>query len=137
MDCKKREWFRPTAPIALERNLNRLINNAPQPQLLHYMLADCMPSDIGVEQLLGVVHTNGTVRMQTIPYKAFNPFLFDVLDCLETEYGILALINTSFNGPGEPIVHTAQEAHTAACKMSLNAIVINGKLQILSAWNGN
>ena len=38
------------------------------------------------------------------------------------------LINTSLNGPGEPIVHTVEQAFTTARALGLDALVVEGVL---------
>ena len=81
--------------------------------------------------MAGVVHTNNSARIQTIANEAENPFMFHLLTHLQQKYGIIALINTSFNAQGEPIVHTAEQALQSARKMNLDGIVINGKLEVL------
>jgi hypothetical protein len=54
-----------------------------------------------------------------------NPLLFDVLTLLETDHDQIALINTSFNGRGEPIVHSEQDAAASARALGLDALCIN------------
>jgi carbamoyltransferase len=57
--------------------------------------------------------------------------MFDLLSMLDSDFGVKALINTSFNIKGEPIVHTINDAINSAAKMKLDAVVLNGKLQLL------
>ena len=127
--CKGREWFRPVAPIMLERNTRKVTGNSDIHHLSKYMLLDFKVEKQFSKQLEGVIHKNGTSRIQTIFSRAENPFIFDLLNYLEKTYGILALINTSFNKRGEPIVNTIQEAIESAKSMNLDAVVINGKYQ--------
>ena len=56
-----------------------------------------------------------------------NPFLYDLLDLLDEKYGLKALINTSFNQRGEPIVHTPEDALSSAKTMKLDGVIVNGK----------
>jgi carbamoyltransferase len=79
------------------------------------------------KEIEGVVHVDGTSRIQTIFQRDDNPFLYDLLELLDKEYELKALINTSFNQRGEPIVHTVEDALSAAKKMKLDGVVINGK----------
>jgi len=80
-------------------------------------------------EIQGVVHANGTARIQTIFSKEENPFIFDLLTLLDDSYHIKALINTSFNSQEEPIVHTKEDALTSGKNMGLDAVVVNGKIQ--------
>ena len=76
----------------------------------------------------GVVHANNTARIQTIACREENPFMFALLSYLNEKHGIIALINTSFNSQGEPIVHTADDAISSAKQMKLDALVLNNQL---------
>jgi carbamoyltransferase len=79
------------------------------------------------KELEGAVHAGGTARFQTIFEKEENPFIYDLLSYLDHYFGVKALINTSFNTRGEPMVHTENDAIRAAEKMKLDGVVINGK----------
>jgi len=130
MDVKRREWYRPVAPIMLKTNAE-LVTNQKVSSLARYMLQDFIIKEEYRSQMAGVVHTNNSARIQTIANEAENPFMFHLLTHLQQKYGIIALINTSFNAQGEPIVHTAEQALQSARKMNLDGIVINGKLEVL------
>ena len=82
-------------------------------------------------ELAGAVHADGTARFQTIFEKEDNPFLYHLLQIMDEKYRIKALINTSFNSKGEPIVHTEKDALFSAQKMQLDGLVLNGKFQKL------
>lgn len=79
--------------------------------------------------LEGVIHFNNTARIQALNDETENPFMYKLLNYLYDNHGILALINTSFNIQGEPIVQTAKEAFDSATKMNLDALVVNNKFQ--------
>lgn len=130
MDVKRREWYRPVAPIMLKTNAE-LVTNQKVSSLARYMLQDFIIKEEYRSQMAGVVHTNNSARIQTIANEAENPFMFHLLTLLQQKYGIIALINTSFNAQGEPIVHTVEQALQSARKMNLDGIVINGKLEVL------
>ena len=63
--------------------------------------------------------------------KEDNPFMFDLLEYLDKKHDVKALINTSFNVRGEPIVHTTEDALKSAKNMALDAVILNGVLSIL------
>lgn len=131
MQVKKREWYRPVAPIMLEKNARYFTGKQHIHHLSKFMLLDF---DIPLHrqaELQGAVHVNGTSRIQTIFARADNPFIFELLQYLDTHYNIKALINTSFNAAGEPIVHTAEQALASALKMDIDALVSNFSLKIL------
>lgn len=120
---KLREWYRPIAPVMLGTVFKELFGYSP-PNLTKYMLLDVkLPPELN-HHFGGVVHTNGTIRVQCINSEAENPFLFKLLKCLWAEFGLVALINTSFNVAGKPMVHEPEHALTAAERMGLNGLVL-------------
>ncbi|HQP05047.1 MAG TPA: carbamoyltransferase C-terminal domain-containing protein [Bacteroidales bacterium] len=131
MQIKGREWYRPVAPIMLEKNAKIFTGLHSIHHLSEYMLLDFDILPQYKNELQGVVHSNGTARIQTIFSEKANPFMFRLLSHLDEQYQIRALINTSFNGKGEPIVQTTEDAINSAKAMSLDAVVINGKIQYL------
>ena len=130
MDVKKREWYRPVAPIMLRENAEKVAEERIL-GLSRFMLQDFTVKPEFRGKMAGVVHANSTARIQTISSEEENPFMFRLLRFLYEKHGVLALINTSFNAAGEPIVHTPEQAMQSAKKMGLDGIVINGKLEVL------
>ena len=131
MEKKGREWYRPLAPIALEKNTKYFTGLNEIHPLSKFMLLDfeILPDKMG--GIAGATHADGTARIQTIFKREDNPFIFDLLTHLDENHGVKALINTSFNAGGEPIVHTEADAINSAQKMGLDAVIRNGKLQLI------
>src|SRR6056297_1239136 len=129
---KKREWSRPVAPVMLEENTKYYTGLEEIHQLSRYMLLDFNIEKTKRKEIEGVVHVDGTSRIQTLFGRDENPFLYDLLKLLDKRYAIKALINTSFNIKGEPIVHTVEDALRSAKEMQLNGVVLNGKLYKLN-----
>lgn len=129
---KKREWYRPVAPIMLGKNAKYFTGLQQIHHLSKYMLLDFKIVNDKKDEIEGVVHVDGTSRIQTIFQRDENPFIYDLLDILDSEHQVKALINTSFNVKGEPIVHSPEDALRSAKNMKLDGIVINGKLQRLT-----
>ena len=127
---KKREWYRPVAPIMLEKNAKYFTGRSTIHHLAKYMLLDFEVSEDKRKEIEGVVHVDGTSRIQTVN-EADNPYIYALLCFLDNKYCTKALINTSFNIRGEPIVHTTEGAIKSAQNMKLDGVVINGKFQKL------
>ncbi|WP_430933597.1 carbamoyltransferase C-terminal domain-containing protein [Saccharicrinis sp. 156] len=132
MQHKGREWYRPVAPIMLEKNATYFTGLSDIHRLSDFMLLDFDITDNRKEEIEGVVHVDGTARIQTIRDRSQNPFMHDLLNVLDQKYDIKALINTSFNKRGEPIVHTPEDAVRSAKGMQLDGVVTNGKLTLFS-----
>jgi len=128
VEKKGREWYRPLAPVALEKNTRYFTGNSEIHPLSEFMLVDFAVIAERQNELAGAVHADGTARFQTIFQNQQNPFLYDLLEILDKKHNVKALINTSFNRNGEPIVHTKENAMAAAREMKLGGLVLNGKL---------
>jgi len=127
-ELKGREWYRPLAPVLLEKNLEYFTGEKSNYSLARYMLTDFRIKPERQKEIEGVVHVDGTSRIQVIEERKQNPFMFDLLTYLDGKEGIKALINTSFNAKGRPIVHTEKEALKEAQEMGLEFVVLNGRL---------
>ena len=130
VEKKGREWYRPLAPVALEKNTRYFTGVQTIHPLSKYMLLDFEVPAEKQSELAGAIHADGTARFQTIFTREQNPFLFDLLTYLDERYNVKALINTSFNTVGEPIVHTETDARKSAGQMQLDALVLNGNIEI-------
>jgi carbamoyltransferase len=90
------------------------------------MLAGTPVSELGGERLPAAVHVDGTTRPQEV-----DPASDDALAALLAQWGERAggaLINTSFNGPGEPIVSSVADAAAAFRRLRLDFLVLDGEL---------
>ncbi len=132
MKHKGREWYRPVAPIMLEKNAQYFTNQKDIHHLADFMLMDFAIDETKQKEIEGVVHIDGTARIQTIRDEKQNPFMYHLLTKLDECYNVKAIINTSFNKKGEPIVHQPEDAIKSAKEMNLDAVVINGELRVVS-----
>ncbi|QZT36240.1 hypothetical protein K5X82_13295 [Halosquirtibacter xylanolyticus] len=127
---KRREWYRPIAPIMLRSNAEKVIDGKID-DLSKYMLLDYVIKPEYRKSLEGVTHVDNTSRIQYIDQREENPFLYDLLTCLYQMYGELALINTSFNQQGEPIVHCYDQAITSAKNLKIDGVIGKGTLTLI------
>ncbi len=103
---KGREWFRPLAPIVLEEAAGRYFDIEGAAPFMQFA-SDVRPQYRS--QLPAITHVDGTARLQTV--EATNtPFLYDLLKAYEARTGYPILLNTSLNGPGQPLVESPQDA---------------------------
>ncbi|MBL8621200.1 MAG: hypothetical protein JNK64_07855 [Myxococcales bacterium] len=124
---KRREPYRPVAPVLLAEVALAVFG----PAVAHSRLAPYM---LGAWKLLpgwephfrGVIHADGTLRAQVA--SEGDAFLTALLRRLWRDHGVAGLINTSFNGPGEPLVHTRADALGCARRLGLDGVVIEGRL---------
>ena len=118
---KSREDFRPLAPITTIDIQEELFQETTSNQLLQYMLTLIkIPNDVS-NLIPSAVHIDGTARLQVITREQ-NTFLYEVITDFYSRTGIPALINTSLNQRGEPIVNTLQDALECFCSTRLDFI---------------
>ena len=103
---KHRQAFRPFAPIVLyERAREVFEGDEDSPFML--LAKDVRPE--WRERIPGIVHVDGTARVQTVRRET-NERLWRLLKEFEALSGVPVLINTSFNVKGEPMVETPRDA---------------------------
>ena len=105
---KRREPFRPFAPAVLAERASELFEEAPN-DMTPFMTTVCPVRELARGRLAAVTHVDGTARLQTVTH-ASAPFLHDVLAAVAKMTDTPVVLNTSLNGPGEPIVASATDA---------------------------
>ena len=75
------------------------------------------------DRLGAVTHVDGTGRIQTVE-KEINPLFYDLIAAFDKLTGIPALLNTSFNLNGEPIVCTPEDAVRTFYTCGLDLLII-------------
>lgn len=122
---KRREKWRPFAPVTLTDYAPRLWPGQGLRDL--YMIGNALVSKHGLEVMPAAVHVDGTTRPQVLPSGAA-PVLDGMLNGLRSAGLPPVLVNTSFNGPGEPIVNTATDAVRAFRELGLDFLVLGDRL---------
>jgi carbamoyltransferase len=119
---KQRAWFRPFALALTEEDTPYYFGKKV---VSRFMLRAIPVIDSIKLEIEGGLHVDGTTRVQTVP--ACNP-LYPLLFKLRKRSGMGALINTSLNRKGQPIVRTEQQARSTAKHLGLDALAVNGCL---------
>ena len=131
-EIKKREWYRPIAPVVLQENLDILFKNFVETKISKYMLYEFEVKDEMINKIPAVVHVDNTARAQVIGKEDQDlEVIKELLKTMDETYNIPCLINTSFNGPGEPIVHTKDDALTSAKNLGLDRLILNDDYIVL------
>jgi carbamoyltransferase len=125
-DIKRREWFRPYAPSVLAERADEYFEMlGPSP----YMLLAVKARPLARERAPGIVHVDGTARVQTVE-RDVEPLYHRLISKLDELTGVPIVLNTSFNGYGEPIVETPEDAVQSLHAMGLDALAVGSYL----AW---
>jgi carbamoyltransferase len=118
---KRREPWRPFGPLTHQAP-DRWWK--PDEHLHRYMLGAAQLSDAGAKELPAVRHQDGTTRPQQLR-PGQEDLVWEVLEVLDRRGHPPVLLNTSFNGPGEPLVETAAQALACARRLGADALVVD------------
>lgn len=107
---KRRVWYQPFCPAVLESDAARLFSDWPSAgHASRFMTMAYMVADEYRHALAGVVNVDGSCRPQLVADDEPSP-LARLLHAVRRHTGIGAVLNTSFNIHGEPLVHTPAQA---------------------------
>ena len=102
-EIKSRESWRPFAPIILEGEEDKYFYGCPFPS--YFMLFNAL---LKTDEIPAITHVDRTSRIQSINKDC--GIIYEVLIEFQKLDNIPVLMNTSFNGAGEPIVETPSNA---------------------------
>ncbi|MBD2414680.1 hypothetical protein H6H01_29000 [Nostoc calcicola FACHB-3891] len=122
-NTKGRELWRPLAPSILQSQAGNYFYDADKGSL--FMLRALKSKENRIREIEGVVHIDGTSRVQLVPD---NSFYGQLIKCFYDQSGVPVLLNTSFNLAGEPIVGSPLDAIKSFFSSSLDVLVINNFL---------
>ena len=121
---KGREWYRPFAPMVLQEDIKDYFewdeSSAP-----HMSFATLVKSQ-WVEKLPAITHVDRTARIQTIT-KQENSFYYDLLTEMKNT-GLPVILNTSFNGPGKPILNSIKDALDLLDNSKMDYVIVENYL---------
>lgn len=125
-EIKGRESFRPLAPVVLQSECSRYFEVDAGFTSPHMMFN--VPVRVAMRaQIPAVVHVDGTARVQTVTSRD-NETLAALLEHIKLRQAPPVLLNTSLNGPGDPIVETPAEAVDLFANSTLDALVLKNYL---------
>ena len=123
-DIKKREWYRPFAPAVLfEHQKDIFESDVYSP----YMLVTTSVKEEWRNKIPAVTHIDYSSRHQSVTESNNNKF-YNLITSFYNKTGVPVLLNTSFNGPKEPIVESPYDAIRTFLETGLDHVVINNFL---------
>lgn len=123
---KRREPFRPFAPVVIEEFANKFFD-IPYPSPYMQIVVPVLPQ--WRAKLAAITHVDGTARVQTVN-DAQHRRLHELLGGFERKSGVPILLNTSFNGQGEPIVETPLDALNCFTRLPIEALVLEDRMVV-------
>lgn len=121
---KKREGFRPFAPIVTNESATRYFDivEGEEETFAHMLLVSQVRPGFR-EKLPAITHVDGSARVQTVSRENYAR-LWELLRAFEDIAGLPVLLNTSFNVKGQPIVCTPDEALDTFLFAGLDLLVV-------------
>ena len=122
---KAREEFRPLAPITTQELAQDFFEvDFEKNHLLDFMLSLVRVPDDVAKLIPSAVHVDGTARLQTV-HGCDNNLMHTIISEFYRKSKIPALINTSFNQRGEPIVESLNDALTCFVCANLDFVLFD------------
>lgn len=119
-DIKKREWYRPFAPAVIFDHQTEIFDTD---YFSPFMLVTATVNENWRNKIPAVVHVDNSARYQSVT-PVSNPRFFGLINKFYDKTGVPVLLNTSFNGPHEPIVETPYDAIKTFLSQHLDFLVI-------------
>ncbi len=119
---KRRVWYQPFCPSMLESEAPRLLADWSGGRNRAMTMAYKV-SETHRQQLAGVMSVDGTCRPQIVGDDDSGPFA-EVLRLARGHWGVAAVLNTSFNIHGEPLVCSPDQAVDVFLRSGADALAI-------------
>ena len=127
---KGRESWRPFAPAVLEEEAAAWFEGTPLPSPYMLFTADVRQPD----RVPAITHVDGTARVQTV--NAGCGAYYRLIKAFHRLTGVPVVINTSFNGPGEPVIETPDHAIAFLRGTRLDRLYLDGRVLVRAADAG-
>lgn len=119
---KKRQWWRPIAPIVLADKCDKWFEEAYESR---YMLHTFKVRKEKRTLVPAITHTDMSARVQTITEQE-NPELYQIIKKYDEMYKVPIICNTSLNDKGEPIINTLEETINFILRKRIKVAYFNG-----------
>jgi carbamoyltransferase len=146
LKIKYRESFRPFAPAVMREHVSEYFElDSDSPYMLlvapvrkerrvamtpeQEKLFGIAKLNIPRSDIPAVTHVDYSARIQTVE-KSEHPTFYALLAAFKQRTGCPALVNTSFNVRGEPIVCTPKDAYTCFMRTEIDCLVVNNFLML-------
>ncbi|HSX39320.1 MAG TPA: carbamoyltransferase C-terminal domain-containing protein [Candidatus Saccharimonadales bacterium] len=124
---KNRDFWMPFTPSILEERINDYIVN-PKHVFAPYMIVTFNTSNLARKELKAALHPYDLTARPQLVKESWNPGYYKIIKSFEKLTGIGAVLNTSFNLHGFPIVMGPEEAYYAFENSGLQYIALENYL---------
>lgn len=124
---KSRDFWMPFAPVMMDKYIHRYLLNPKNLESPHMTIGFDTTAE-GYAAMIAACHPADRTARAQILHRDTNPDLYAILEAFEALTGRGALLNTSFNLHGHPIVNTPTEAVFVLENSGLDGVVLNNHL---------
>jgi hydroxymethyl cephem carbamoyltransferase len=123
---KKREPFRPVAPVCLEDEVSEHFQwSGPSPHMLYFQ-------KVRTRELEAITHVDGTARVQTMS-RSQDRRTTELLEAFRDKTGFGVLCNTSLNFLGKGFINRTNDLLQYVKETNISAFVIEDKMYLSAA----
>ncbi|MBI3773329.1 MAG: carbamoyl transferase [Gammaproteobacteria bacterium] len=124
---KSRDFWMPFAPVVMDKYVHKYLINPKSLESPH-MTIGFETTDEGYDAMIAACHPADRTARAQILHRETNPMVYEILEAFESLTGRGALLNTSFNLHGYPIVNTPAEALDVLERSDLDGLILNHAL---------
>lgn len=124
----ERHEIMPFAPFIMSEYADVVFNIPQSEHTAEFMTMCYTVRDEWVDKIPAVIHRVDNTGRPQIVYKHKNPVFWNILNEYNKVSGIPVMLNTSFNGHGEPIVNTPEQAFAHLIKGTIDYLIAGNKI---------
>jgi carbamoyltransferase len=124
---KNRDFWMPFAPVVMDKYVERYLINPKGIESPHMTIGFDTTQE-GYDAMIAACHPADHTARPQILHREANPELYKILEAFESLTGRGALLNTSFNLHGYPIVNTPSDALYVLERSELDGLILNHSL---------
>ncbi|NPA80939.1 MAG: hypothetical protein GXO29_07840, partial [Thermotogae bacterium] len=125
---KKRDFWMPFAPSVLAEDFTRYFSAPIRSKSERYMILAYPTTEEGRASLPAALHQSDATGRPQVVFREDNPHYHRLISRFKERTGVGAVLNTSFNLHGYPIVYTPRQAIFTLRESDLDALAIGGYL---------
>lgn len=124
----ERHEIMPFAPFVMSEYANIVFNVTQSQHAAEFMTMCYTVRDEWIKKIPAVIHEVDNTGRPQIIYKKNNEVFWNILNEYNKLSGIPVLLNTSFNGHGEPIINSPDQAFNHLIKGTIDYLIAGNKI---------
>ena len=124
----KRNEIMPFAPMVMQEHADKVLYAHKSLRAAEFMTLCYTVKENWVNQIPAVIQRDDATCRAQMVYKERNPVSWDILEEFRKLTGVPVLLNTSFNGHGEPIINSPDHAIQKMDEDVVDVLVLNNMI---------